>query len=39
MLAPTLYLTASELGITEAEERALAAVQRQLENGKLKRRR
>ncbi len=35
MLAPTMYLTASELGITEAEERALAAVQRQLENGKL----
>ncbi len=35
MLAPTDYLTASELGITEAEERTLIAVQRQLENGKL----
>ena len=34
-LAPTKYLTASELGITEEEERALVAVQRQLESGKL----
>ncbi len=35
MLAPREYLTASKLGITEAEERALVAVQRQLESGKL----
>lgn len=35
VLAPTKYLTPSELGITEEEERALVAVQRQLESGKL----